>query len=170
MTKIPKKLSGIDYGEINIANIVITLNEIIDYLEANQTKENKSYKTYKAASSVCCDSSFRLEGDTKEGTMFHVCNNCNKACDIKLTEKKVKASKGECTVVGCEEPMPHLHDFRKCRNPEPHKFGSLPCCEGLSRSESKGEFERGFDEGEKFGRISEKMFPEDKVDRITNNI
>ena len=89
MTNIPKKL---DINTFTPDEFVGKINELIDYLEANQTKE----KSYKAASSVCCDSSFRLEGDTKEGTMYHVCNNCNKACDIKLTEKKVKASKGEC--------------------------------------------------------------------------
>lgn len=101
MTNIPKKLELKYYDhkflpdtscEVPPTNkeLMEKINKLIDYLQA---KEDKSYKV---ASSVCCDSSFRLEGDTKEGTMFHVCNNCNKACDTKLTEKKVEASKGEC--------------------------------------------------------------------------
>lgn len=85
------------------------INEIIEHLESqhkacggcdkcNQTgySANK-VKTYSAASSICCDSSFRTEGDT---TKYYVCDSCNQPCDIKLTEKKIVSANtrdmGEC--------------------------------------------------------------------------
>lgn len=43
--------------------------------------------------SKCCKAQVVVEGDDKEGTFYHVCTKCNKACDVvsvKMSKAKFK--------------------------------------------------------------------------------
>ena len=170
---IPKKLefrphltTGVIARDRDMEMLVLWLNELRDYLQAKEEidktwlKEmlikDKSKPNYEEASKCQCR--------CHSGAGNFSCVECESKHDMRdLYKQSEEASKGGCRHCGFKYGGAlSLHECSANISKELEK---------LDPPESKGgcnDFNRGFDEGEKFGRISEKMFPEDRVDRITN--